>query len=259
MPEPLDIGAPVHRVRAVSALIEAEGLTKRFRRIVAVDHVSFRIGRGEIVALLGPNGAGKTTTLRLLAGFLAPTAGTARIASLPVRDRPLPALRQVGFLPEGAPLYGEMTPRGLLRFVARLHGLTGRRGREARELVGHRLELERVLDQPIDTLSKGFRRRVALAAALLHDPAALILDEPTDGLDPNQKHGLRSVLQAMSAEKAILISTHLLEEVEALCTRVILMADGAIMLDETPEAMRARTPDGRLDTIFRALTRGEAA
>ena len=239
------------------ALIAADGLSRRFGARRAVDDLSFTVAAGQIVALLGPNGAGKTTTLRMLAGLLPPTAGRARLCGVDVAVRPVQATRHLGYLPEGAPLYGEMTPRGLLRFVARARGLRG--GDRAWAGVAERLDLAPMLDRRIEGLSKGVRRRVALAAALLADPPVLILDEPTDGLDPNQKRALRRVLTDLAADRAILVSTHLLEEVEALSTRVMVLADGRMVLDTTPADMAARAPDGRLDRVFAALTGADDA
>ena len=240
----------------MAPLIEARGLTRRFGPVRAVDGVSFAVAAGEIVALLGPNGAGKTTTLRMLAGLLAPSAGRVRLGGTDVADHPVKALAALGYLPEGAPLYGEMTPRGLLRFVARARGLTGARGAEARDRVSRRLDLATLIDRPCEALSKGERRRVALACALVADPPALVLDEPTDGLDPNQKRQLRATLRALAPGRAILVSTHLLEEVETLATRVLVMAAGRLVLDTPAADMLAAAPAGRLDHLFAELTLG---
>jgi ABC-2 type transport system ATP-binding protein len=242
-----------------AAPIEIERLTKRFDTLTAVDDLAFSVARGEVLGFLGPNGAGKTTTMRMLAGFMPPSAGTARICGHDVRTDGLAARRCLGFLPEGAPTYPDMTVSGFLRFVARIRGY---RGRE----LGARLEgalalthLESVRLQPIETLSKGFKRRVGLAQALLHDPPVLVLDEPTDGLDPNQKHDVRTLIRRMAPQKAIIISTHLLEEVEAVCTRAMIIAHGRVVADETPAQLRARHPTGRLDDVFRELTTRSAA
>lgn len=236
----------------MAALIEIERLTKRFGAFTAVDDVSFTVGKGEVLGFLGPNGAGKSTTMKMLAGFVTPTAGTARICGEDVVDRPVAAKRHLGFLPEGAPTYPEMTVQGFLRFVARIRGY---RGSEAADRIARAMRLttlEGVRLQPIETLSKGFKRRVGLAQALLHDPPVLVLDEPTDGLDPNQKHEVRSLIAAMAPEKAIVISTHILEEVDAVCTRAVIIARGRIVADETPRELAARGPS--LDAVFRALT-----
>jgi ABC-2 type transport system ATP-binding protein len=235
------------------ALIEIAGLTKRFGGFTAVDGVSFSVAQGEVLGFLGPNGAGKSTTMRMLAGFLPPSAGTARIAGHDVQAAPVAAKRALGFLPEGAPAYPEMGVADFLGFCARVRGC----GRDAVARAMALTGLEGVRLEPIETLSKGFKRRVGLAAALLHDPPALVLDEPTDGLDPNQKHEVRALIRAMAPTKAIIISTHILEEVEAVCTRAVIIARGRVLADATPAAL---TSGGRdLDAVFRALTLGEAA
>ena len=237
----------------MTALIEIEGLTKRFGAFTAVDDVSFTVSRGEVVGFLGPNGAGKSTTMRMLAGFMLPSAGTARICGEDVVERPVAAKRQLGFLPEGAPTYPEMAVEDFLQFCARIRGVG--RAEVARAMALTQLEGVRL--QPIETLSKSFKRRVGLAQALLHDPPVLVLDEPTDGLDPNQKHEVRALIRAMAPEKAIIISTHILEEVGALCTRAIIIARGRVLADATPAALVA---DGRsMDEVFRDLTMRHAA
>lgn len=236
------------------ALIEIDGLTKRFGGFTAVDHVSFTVQRGEVLGFLGPNGAGKSTTMRMLAGFMTPTSGTARIMGHDVQTDSVAARRLLGFLPEGAPTYPEMTVEGFLRFCAKIRGFTGA---ELAERVDHALgltTLRGVRLQPVETLSKGFKRRVGLAQALLHNPPVLVLDEPTDGLDPNQKHEVRGLIEQMAPHKAIVISTHILEEVAAVCTRAIIIAGGRIVADETPAALEARHPSGKLDDVFRTLT-----
>ena len=234
------------------ALIEALNLTKRYGPIVAADGVSFSVDRGEVVGFLGPNGAGKSTTMRLLAGHLRPDEGSARIAGIDVGLDPVGAKARLGYSPEGAPAYGEMTVREFLRFAADLRGL-GEAAARVRETLAL-CRLDDVAHQAVDTLSKGYRMRVGFAQAVLHDPEALILDEPTDGLDPNQKHEVRRILAGMAARKAVIVSTHLLEEVEALCTRVILIARGKVRCDESPASLLARHPGKRLDEIFRHLT-----
>jgi ABC-2 type transport system ATP-binding protein len=240
------------------ALIEIEGLTKHFGSFVAVDHVSFNVRRGEVLGFLGPNGAGKSTTMRIIAGFMTPTAGTARVQGHDVQTDGLAARRVLGFLPEGAPTYPEMPVEGFLRFCARIRGFTGS---ELTDRVDHALgltTLRGVRLQPVETLSKGFKRRVGLAQALLHDPPVLVLDEPTDGLDPNQKHEVRGLIERMAPEKAIIISTHILEEVDAVCSRAIVIAGGRIVADATPHELEGRHPSGRLEEVFRMLT-SEAA
>ena len=236
------------------APIEIEGLTKRFAGFIAVDLVSFSVAKGEVLGFLGPNGAGKSTTMRMLAGFVAPDAGTARIMGHDVQTNAVAARRALGFLPEGAPAYPEMSVSAFLRFAARIRGY---RGAELHARIAHAIELTQLASvrlQPIETLSKGFKRRVGLAQALLHDPPVLVLDEPTDGLDPNQKHEMRRLIARMAPDKAIIISTHILEEVEAVCTRAIIIARGRVVADATPRELAARHPSGRLDEVFRDLT-----
>jgi ABC-2 type transport system ATP-binding protein len=222
-------------------MIEASGLRKNFGRLTAVDGISFRAEPGEVLGFLGPNGAGKSTTMRMIAGFLVPTGGSAKVCGHDVQDDAMAARRALGYLPEGAPSYAEMTPRRLLGFIADLRGLRGEKRRERLQFVIERLALGSVLEQTIETLSKGFRRRVGLAIAVLHDPAALILDEPTDGLDPNQKHEVRALIGELARERTLLLSTHILEEVEAVCTRAIIIADGKILADDTPAGLLARS------------------
>jgi ABC-2 type transport system ATP-binding protein len=222
-------------------MIEAHALCKRYGPIVAVDAVSFRVEPGEVLGFLGPNGAGKSTTMRMIAGYLAPTSGTARVCGHDVATDSLAARRSLGYLPEGAPGYGEMAPGGFLEFLADLRGLRGELRRQRLAFVRERLQLGGVWEQPIETLSKGFRRRVGLAAAILHDPPALVLDEPTDGLDPNQKHEVRALIAELSANRTLLLSTHILEEVEAVCTRAIIIAEGRVREDATPAQLLARS------------------
>lgn len=224
------------------ALVAAQGLTKRFDAHVAVDRVDLEVGAGEVLGFLGPNGAGKSTTMKMIAGFLAPTEGRAAICGHDVTEYPIPAKRNLGYLPEGAPLYGDMTAGAFLAFVAAMRGLSGRRGRAAIGLAVERTALAEVLAQPIDTLSKGFKRRVGLAQALLHDPPVLILDEPTDGLDPNQKHEMRALIREIRPSKAIVISTHILEEVDAVCTRAAIIAGGRLLADAAPADLAAWSP-----------------
>jgi len=222
-------------------MIEAEHLTRRYGRLTAVDDLSFRAEPGQVVGLLGPNGAGKSTVMRMVSGFIAPSAGTARICGHDVRKQPLAAKRVLGYLPEGAPSYGELTVREFLVFVARVRGLRNGDLRRHLETAVARLDLADVLDAPIDALSKGFRRRVGLARAILHEPQVLMLDEPTDGLDPNQKRDVRSLIDAMARKRTILISTHLLEEVHALCNRVLILARGKLLADATPADLESRS------------------
>lgn len=222
-------------------MIETRELCKRYGDFTAVDGVSFRVEPGQVLGFLGPNGAGKSTTMKMIAGFLAPTAGSATVCGHDVADDAVAAKRALGYLPEGAPSYGEMSPLGFLKFVAEVRGMSAADTRRRIDEVVGRLQLGKVLNQPIDTLSKGFKRRVGLAQAILHDPKALILDEPTDGLDPNQKHEVRSLIQSMARERTIIISTHILEEVHAVCSRAIVIARGRVLADATPDELEARS------------------
>jgi ABC-2 type transport system ATP-binding protein len=225
----------------MDSLLAIEGLAKHFGPITAVDGVSFTVARGEVLGFLGPNGAGKSTTMRMITGYLPPDAGRVEVCGIDLARDPIAVRQRIGYLPEGAPAYGDMTPAALLDFVATLRRYPTQERRQRLESVTERLELEGVLQQPIETLSKGFKRRVGLAIALLHDPEVLILDEPTDGLDPNQKHHVRKLLADMAKDKAIIISTHILEEVDALCTRAIVIAHGRIVADAKPAELEARS------------------
>ena len=222
-------------------MIEIDHLSKRFGPITAVDDVTFNVAKGEVLGFLGPNGAGKSTTMKMITGFLPPSSGTARVAGFDVRRDPLSVKRRVGYLPEGAPMWPDMTAAAFLDFIARVRGLSGAKAEEGVATAIRRTQLSGVLQQPIETLSKGFKRRLGLAQALLHDPEVLILDEPTDGLDPNQKHEVRELIRSMAGTKAIVISTHILEEVEAVCSRAIIIAGGRIVADETPAGLAARS------------------
>jgi ABC-2 type transport system ATP-binding protein len=221
--------------------IQANALCKRYGNLVAVDDLSFEVKPGEVLGFLGPNGAGKSTTMKMLTGFLTPTSGTAVINGHDVQQDSLEARRRIGYLPEGAPSYGEMTVRQFLEFVARARGLRGKQALDAAAAAIERLNLSAVPEQVVETLSKGFKRRVGLAQAIIHDPEILILDEPTDGLDPNQKHEVRHLIQDMSSEKIIIISTHLLEEVNAVCNRAMIISDGRLLVDDTPAGLVARS------------------
>jgi ABC-2 type transport system ATP-binding protein len=222
-------------------MIAVRHLSKRFGPIAAVDDISFAVARGEVLGFLGPNGAGKSTTMKMITGFLAPTSGTAVICGAEISQAPIAAKRHIGYLPEGAPAYPDMTPAGFLDFIARIRGFARAEAKCRIGLAVERTQLDSVLDQPIETLSKGFKRRVGLAQALLHDPDVLVLDEPTDGLDPNQKHQVRRLIRALAPEKAIVISTHILEEVDAVCTRAIVIAAGRVLADGSPGALEARS------------------
>ncbi|HUC63490.1 MAG TPA: ABC transporter ATP-binding protein [Alphaproteobacteria bacterium] len=237
-------------------MIEVQSLAKHFGPIVAVDDVSFTARPGEVVGFLGPNGAGKSTTMKMIVGFLAPSAGSAKVCGFDVAERPIEVKKRVGYLPEGAPLYADMTPASFLHFIAAARGFSGAELVERVETAVARTEIESVLDRPIETLSKGFKRRVGLAQALLHDPEVLILDEPTDGLDPNQKHEVRALIREMAPRKTIVISTHLLDEVSAVCSRAIVIAGGRLVADSTPAELEARS---RLHNAVALTLRGVQA
>ncbi len=235
-------------------MIELRDLTKRFGAYTAVDRVSFAAERGEVLGFLGPNGAGKSTTMKMLTGFLPPTSGSAVVKGHDVVRDPIAVKRELGYLPEGAPAYPDMTPESFLRFVAQARGIPrGERARRVDEMAG-RVHLEGVMSQPIETLSKGYKRRVGLAQALIHDPDVLVLDEPTDGLDPNQKQEVRDLIKSLGREKVIVLSTHILEEVEAVCTRIVLIASGRIIADDTPAGLQARS---RMHNAIRVRLAGD--
>jgi ABC-type multidrug transport system ATPase subunit/ABC-type transport system involved in multi-copper enzyme maturation permease subunit len=222
-------------------MIEVNCLSKHYGALAAVDDLSFRVGPGEVLGFLGPNGAGKSTTMRIIAGFVVPSAGSVAVCGHDVISAPLAARRALGYLPEGAPAWPEMTPRSFLAFIADVRGLARDSRRRRLTDTIDRLGLGTVLDQRIETLSKGYRRRVGLAQAILHDPPVLVLDEPTDGLDPNQKHEVRTLIREMATQKTILISTHLLEEVQALCSRALIVAHGRLLANDRPAALEARS------------------
>ena len=222
-------------------MLEIENLTKRYGQHTVVDDLSFRCVPGEVLGFLGPNGAGKSTTMKMVTGFVPPSAGRVSVCGLDIDQASLEARRCIGYLPEGAPCYPEMTPSSFLEFIADIRGLTPAERKTRLDSVIEALHLGPVLNQSIDTLSKGFKRRVGLAQAILHDPKVLILDEPTDGLDPNQKHEVRELIRSMAANKLIVLSTHILEEVEAVCTRAIIIANGSILADDTPEQLARRS------------------
>ncbi|WP_313117899.1 ABC transporter ATP-binding protein [Ectopseudomonas guguanensis] len=222
-------------------MIDIRNLTKRFAQHTAVDDLSFQVQPGEVLGFLGPNGAGKSTTMKMLTGFLAPTSGTASILGCDIQTQTLEAQRQIGYLPEGAPCYGDMTVRGFLDFIAEVRGFHGAEKKLRVQRAVEQVELEKVLEQSIETLSKGFKRRVGLAQAILHDPRVLILDEPTDGLDPNQKHQVRQLIEGLARDKIVIISTHILEEVTALCTRAVVIAQGRLLADGTPLELESRS------------------
>ncbi|MBO2927773.1 ABC transporter ATP-binding protein [Metapseudomonas otitidis] len=222
-------------------MIDIRKLTRRFAQHTAVDDLSFAVEPGEVLGFLGPNGAGKSTTMKMLTGFLAPTSGTASIFGHDIQTQTLQAQRSLGYLPEGAPCYGDMTVRGFLEFIAEIRGFRGAEKKARVAQAAGQVELDKVLGQSIETLSKGFKRRVGLAQAILHDPRVLILDEPTDGLDPNQKHQVRQLIQSLAQDKIVIISTHILEEVTAVCTRAVVIAAGKLVADDTPYELERRS------------------
>ena len=226
----------------MTTLIEAEALRKCFGPIVAVDEMSLSVSKGEVLGFLGPNGAGKSTTMKMITGFLEPDSGTARIAGIDMHENPRAAKAQIGYLPEGAPAYADMTPRTFLQFIAEIRGFSGGEAKARADAAADKAGLLNVWNQRIETLSKGYKRRVGIAQAILHDPAVLIMDEPTDGLDPNQQHQVRELIKQMSKDKAIIVSTHILQEVESVCTRAVVIDRGRIVADGTAEELQRRMP-----------------
>ncbi len=239
-------------------MIEVKGLVKNYGVKRAVDGVSFTVRRGDILGFLGPNGAGKSTTMKVITGYIRADAGTATVDGIDVAADPVAVKRKLGYLPESAPAYPEMTVEEFLRFIAEIRGFrTTAQKTERVENVLRLTQLATVRSQTIETLSKGYKQRVGFAQALIHNPPALVLDEPTDGLDPNQKNEVRTLIKNMAAEKAVILSTHILEEVDAICNRVIIISRGRVVADETPAELRARQPGARLDEIFRSLTQSD--
>ena len=222
-------------------MIRVQALSKNFNNFQAVDQVSFEVQRGEVLGFLGPNGAGKSTTMKMLTCFIPPSSGTADICGFSILDNPLQVRAQIGYLPESAPSYDEMLVGEFLRFVGEIRGYSGKELQRRVSVVIEMTALGDVKDQMIETLSKGFRQRTSLAQALIHDPPVLILDEPTDGLDPNQKHEVRSLIKDMSEERTILISTHILEEVESVCTRAMIISAGKVVGYGTPDELMSQS------------------
>lgn len=222
-------------------MIEISGLTKKFGSFTAVDDLSFSVKQGEVLGFLGPNGAGKSTTMKMITGFLLPSGGKVSVYGQDMSSNPMAAKRRIGYLPEGAPAYGEMTVLEFLAFIAKVRGVPKAQIQERVDHVVSKINLQKVVNKTVDTLSKGYGRRVGLAQAIIHDPDVLILDEPTDGLDPNQKYEVRKLISEMAAEKIIIVSTHILEEVEAVCTRAVIIADGKLLADGTPQELAAKS------------------
>ena len=239
-------------------MLEVKELRKHYGSFEAVKGISFTVKKGEILGFLGPNGAGKSTTMRMVTGFLPPTSGTALIGGHDIVESPIPAKALIGYLPENAPVYPEMTVSGFLDFVAGIRGYRGAERARRVDSAVERCRLGAVRHQTVETLSKGYKQRVCFAQAVLHEPSLLVMDEPTDGLDPNQKHLVRDMIKTMAAEKAIIISTHILEEVEAVCTRAMIINEGRIVAEGTPADLKTKHPSGRLDEVFRSLTQGTA-
>ena len=235
-------------------MISLKNITKKFDEFVAVDNLSMDIKNGEVLGFLGPNGAGKSTTMKMITGFMKPTEGIIKIKDMDVDVNPIECKKLIGYLPEGAPLYGDMTPISMLKFVAYTRGMSFQEFKKALDIVVVKTEITDVINQPIDTLSKGYKRRVGLAQALIHDPEILILDEPTDGLDPNQKHHVRNLINEMGKKKAIIISTHILEEVDTVCSRVCIIAKGKKLVDKKPNDLKKIFKNKSLDNIFREIT-----
>ncbi|MCF7955455.1 MAG: ATP-binding cassette domain-containing protein [Phycisphaerae bacterium] len=234
-------------------MISVNELRRTFGRIVAVDDISFDVAKGEVLGLLGPNGAGKSTAMKMIACFLTPDSGTASICGYDIAKDPVSVRKSLGYLAENAPCYNEMTVGGLLNFICDARQIRGAKRKAALDRVVPTCAIESVYHQTVETLSKGYRRRVGLAGALIHDPEVLILDEPTDGLDPNQKHEVRKLINKMAAEKCIIISTHILEEVEAICSRTIIIARGKILADSTPAKLKQEHGND-LNEVFRKIT-----
>lgn len=239
-------------------MIHVDKLRRSFGPVTAVDGVSFDVEKGQVLGFLGPNGAGKSTVMRMLACFLAPDSGTATVCGFDILKSPIDVRKSLGYLAENVPAYGEMTVGGLLDFVCDARQICGKDRKKALDRVVPMCSIESVYHQTIETLSKGYKRRVGLAQALIHDPPVLILDEPTDGLDPNQKYEVRQLIGKMAAEKCIIVSTHILEEVEAVCSRAIIIARGKILVDSTPEKLKAEH-NCSLDEVFRKITRKKSA
>jgi ABC-2 type transport system ATP-binding protein len=239
-------------------MIEVKELRRSFGPVIAVDGISFNVKEGEVLGLLGPNGAGKTTAMRILACFLKPDSGTATVCGYDILKSPTDVRRSLGYVAENVPAYNEMTVGSFLNFICDVREITGRNRKETLDRIVPMCSIESVYHQSIETLSKGYKRRVGLAQALMHDPDVLILDEPTDGLDPNQKHEVRKLIQKMAKNKCIIVSTHILEEVEAVCSRTIIIAKGRILVDSTPKKLKEEYQCS-LDSVFRKITKSDSA
>ena len=236
-------------------MIEIKNLYKKYDDITVVDNLSLNVGKGEVLGFLGPNGAGKSTTMKMVTGFIEPSSGAIKIKNLLVQESAYEIKKHMGYLPEGAPQYGEMTTLDFLLFIAKIRGIEKNKINESIESAIENLSLKDVLAKRIEHLSKGFKRRVGIAQAIIHDPEILIMDEPTDGLDPNQKYDVRELIKKISKDKTIIISTHILEEVEAVCTRAAIIAKGKLLFDDTPNKLK-NSGENSLDDTFRKITLG---
>ena len=237
-------------------MIKVENIVKTYGPLVAVADLSFEAVPGDILGFLGPNGAGKSTTMKIICGFIAADSGRVNICGADIDDNPIEAKSYIGYLPEGAPTYGDMTVKEFLAFIMQIRQLSGADKKRRFEYTIEELQITNVLNQRIETLSKGYKRRVGLAQALIHDPKVLIMDEPTDGLDPNQKHHVRTLINSLSKDKIVVISTHILEEVSVVCTRAMIVAEGKVLTDSTPQELLSRSETGRLDEVFMEITEG---
>jgi len=237
-------------------MIRVTELSKSFDEIEAVKKISFEVKPGEVLGFLGPNGAGKSTTMKMLTCFISPTHGRATVFGKSIQDDPIEVRKKIGYMPENAPLYDDMTVDEFLHFTAQLRGIDKSKEIESVEKVLKTCAIKDVQFQSIETLSKGYKRRVSMAQALIHDPEVLILDEPTDGLDPNQKHDVRTLIKSLAKDKCIILSTHILEEVEAVCTRAIIISSGEKLFDGKPHELKEKSSLGRVDDVFRAITTG---
>lgn len=235
-------------------MIELTAVSKKFDKVNAVSSMSFSVHRGEVLGFLGPNGAGKSTTMKMITGYLPMSSGEISVCGFDLKKQKILAQKKIGYVPENAPLYEDLLVGEFLDFIADIRCLDSEFKKDRIDYVIRICELEKVINQKIETLSKGFKRRVSLAQALLHDPEVLILDEPTDGLDPNQKHDMRTLIKNLSRDKCILISTHILEEVEAICSRCIIISEGKKLFDGTPQELKMKSENGRMEDVFRSMT-----